>query len=616
MIEIIYFIPILLSAFAIGNFLFRLFNLKTTYLEEFIFSIVLGFGFYSYFTLFLGLMGWMYAWIYWAVILLSLILWRKALSNFTKSIFSHIKKFKIKFNLVTFLIITIAIFTILAILSALTPPFLWDEMDYRLAHPKIWARHHELTPIFSRWFSEFPSNIELLYTIGILLKNGILSKFFSLSYGLLLAAAIFSFSKRFYNGIIGLIASSVYLSLPMVMNHIGSAYIDISIASLAFAAFYCLMLWIKDKKPGWLYLCGIFTGLSLASKYTAVIPALLLGIFIIYFSWKDNGFLKSVKNTIIFSSITVLLVVPWLLKAYFRTSNPVWPFFYNIIGGNYWSSAINNYFFRSLDQAPFSYLLDFIIYPWNITMHSSSFSLLLGWNAVFLSFVPLLIFYRKIEKTTKYLLSYSLLFLYIAIPSAYIFFGVMRYLLVYSSLSIISALVIYSLLKRKIMGKIAITILVLTFLFTCVLWYGIFGQKMSYVFGLENEGEFYGKLIDYNGYPVFDYMNMNIPKNSMVFLFRETRGYLSDRDYIVALPNEQNIIDYNHNGDTFYAQLKNLGITHVLVNTNIEFYKPQEEVMDRRKPFSQEHQKTMDSVLRKYGTLLLEDKGVYLYSLK
>lgn len=616
MIEILYFVPILLSAFAIGNFMFKFFKLKITYLEESIFSVVLGFAFYSYFTLFLGLIGWLHAWVYWIVILSSLVLWRKTSLNFIKSIFDQIKNFKIKPNLETFLVAVIAAFVILAILSTLVPPFLWDEMDYRLAHPKIWARHHGLTPIYSRWFSEFPSNIDILFVVGILLKNGILAKFFSLSYGLLLALAIYSFGKRFYGRKTGLIAAAIYLSLPMVMNHIGAAYIDISVASIVFLSLYCFMMWANAKSDGWLYLSAILTGLSLASKYTAVVPALLLGIFVLYFAYRDGGISNSIKKALIFSLIAILLVAPWLIKTYIRTSNPVLPFFYEFFGGKYWSTGINEYFFQKLDGNPFRNFLDILLYPWNITMHSSSFSLLLGWNVVFLAFVPLLVFYKKIDRVTKYLLLYSIAFLIIAIPSAFIFFGLMRYLLVYSTLALISAVVINELIRRKIIGKVIFGILSLTFIFTAMLWVGIFGQKVNHVFGIENESEYYNKLLDDYGYNVFHYINKNLPQNSLVLFFRDTRGYLSDRDYIVALPSEQSILDYNKGDNEFYQQLKELDVTHVIVNTNIDFYKPQDTVKNRRRPISKDNQEMMDKLLKKNSVLLFESKGVYLYQLK
>jgi len=615
MIEILYFIPILLSAYVIGYKIFSLFKLKTTILEQSIFSIVFGLAFYSYITLLLGILGFLYASLYWVIITIILILGYRLWMTFLQRILKTVKKFKFKYDLETFLIIVISVFVVLSILSTLVPPFLWDEMDYRLAHPKIWARNHELTPIFSRWISEFPSNVDMLYVIGLLLKNGILSKFFALSFNLILGAAIFSFGTRFYNRKTALLATSIYLTLPMIMNHIGSAYVDIPSASMIFLALYSLIAWLKDKNSKWFYLSAILTGLSLATKFTSALPAVILGLFVIFFTIKGEK-TYALKKIIFFGLIIVILLTPWLLKTYFRTGNPVWPIAFNVFGGSYWSSEIASYFSQPLEISVVNSVWDFVLIPWNITMHSSNFSLLLGWNAIFLSFIPLLIFYRKIDKTTIYLLIYSLIFLYSGIFASIFFFGVMRYLMIYPTLALISAIVIFELLSDKFLRKILFILLFVSFAFTGVLWFGVFEQKMLYVAGIDDESQYYSKLVDHNGYPVFDYMNQNISDNSKTFLFRDTRGYLSDKDYIAALPFEQIIFDYDADEDDFYEQLKKNKVTHVLINTNVEVYKPQPVVKNRIRPISQAHQDMMDKLLSKHGTLLIEDKGVSLYELR
>ena len=619
MIEILYFIPILLSAYAVGFNIFKLFNLKATNLENSIFSVVLGFAFYSYLTFFLGILGWLYASVYWFVILLSLILWYRACLDIVKSMFNQIKNYKLKFNFETFLIVVIALFVILAILSALVPPFLWDELDYHLAMPKIWARHHELIPVYSRWISELPSNVDILYLIGIILKNGILSKFFALSYGLLLAAAIYSFGKRFYNNQVGLLAAVIYLTLPMIMNHIGAAYVDISVAGLVFMALYCFIVWLKSREINWLYTSSIFTGLSIATKHTALFPAIVLGIFVVFFTLRKLEISDAIKKILVFALIALIFGVPWYVKSYIQTSNPVWPLAYNIFGGKYWDSHLAAEFSKKLNLASDMGVFNFLITPWNITMHSSSFRFLLGWNSIFLAFVPLLLFFRKIEKDTILLLLHSLIIFYSITFSSYYLFGILllRYAIIYPALSIISALVIHKLLKFDFFKIFIFLILAISFMFTAIAWAGVFGQKMFYVVGLEDEATFYNKLVDYNGYPVFQYINTNLPINSTIFLFRESRGYLSDRDYIVGLPSDQKVVDYSKiiNEENFYQQLKRNNVTHILINTKIEFYKPQEEVKNRLKPFSEEHQRIMDNLLKKRATMLYENNGIYLYSL-
>ena len=166
--------------------------------------------------------------------------------------------------------------------------------------------------------------------------------------------------------------------------------------------------------------------------------------------------------------------------------------------------------------------------------------------------------------------------------------------------------------------KIVLALLVAEFVFTGVLWVGIFASKMPYVFGMESKAQFYAKLTDNNGYPVFEYINKNIPPDSVIFFFRESRGYLGDRDYIVGLPTDQKIVDYSKikSEQDFYGQLKANNVTHILINIKIDFYKPQAVVTRRQEPFSQDQQEIMDRLLEKYSVLLTENNGVYLYRLK
>ena len=619
MIEIVFFVPIILSVHVIGHKIFELFEISATGLENFIFSAMFGLLFYTYITFLLGIAGYLYAWIFWVIIAISLLFGYMIWTSLLKNIFAFVKTIKLGLNFGAFLKVAIFVFIILGLLSTLTPPFLWDELHYQLAQPKIWARHHMLVPLYSLWISELPSNVNMLYTLGLVLKNAILSKFFALSYGLLLAASIYSFGKKFYNERVSLLAAAIFLTLPMILNHIGSAYVDISVACMVFLALYCFITWLNKKDTKWLYLSAIFTGSSAASKHTAIFPTAVLFIFLLYFLKKEKLLTQSIKKLLIFGFIVFLFVAPWYLKSYLRTGNPIWPMGYSILGGKYWDSNLASEFSKDLSISKNLGIDYFLLLPWNITMHSSSFTMLLGWNAIFLAFVPLLIFFKKIEKTILMLLVHSVLLLYIIIYFSYYIFGlqILRYVMIYPALSLISATVIDYLVYAKY-KKLLIFLLLVTFVFSGVLWAGVYLQKMPYVFGLEDEQAFYSKLTDNNGYNIFHYINTKLAKGSVIFLFRETRGFLSDKDYIVGLPSDQKIVDYERikNEEDFHNELKKNNVTHILINTNIEFFEPQETVTKRQLPFSKLQQEIMDRLLEKEATLLIEDKGVYLYELR
>ena len=151
MIEIIYFLLILLSAYVFGNLVFKFFKLEVTFLEEIIFSLTLGFAFYSYLTFLLGILSALYASIFLIVILSSIALGYKLILSFLKGMHNELQNIKLRFNFKIFLIIVILVFLLLSFISVLVPPFLWDALDYNLAMPKIYARHHEIVPLYSIW---------------------------------------------------------------------------------------------------------------------------------------------------------------------------------------------------------------------------------------------------------------------------------------------------------------------------------------------------------------------------------------------------------------------------------------------------------------------------------
>ncbi len=619
MIELLYFIPILLSAFAIGNFLFKFFKLKATYLEESIFSIVLGFAFYSYFTFFLGILGWLYAWIYLAVIGTILASLYKRWTLFLRKIFFSIKSFEFKYDLETFLIIVIAIFVILAILSTLVPPFLWDELGHDLGIPKLFVRHHAIIPNFSSWASERAYDVNMLYVIGILLKNGILAKFFALSNGLILMFSIYSFGRRFYNKNTGLLAAFIYITLPIILNHIGSAYIDISTALFVFLAFYSYMRWNSENMDIWLYLSAAMNGLALASKQTAFFPSIILGAFIIYslIRKKDPKF---VKNIFIFILIVTLFSLPWFIKSYIHTNNPIWPLAYGIFGGKYWDADLAAEFskMQSLIKDEGVYII--LRLPWDLTMNSPKYLMRLGWNSIFLAFIPLLIFFRKIEKLTLCILIYSTLSVYLTVFASYYFFGFssMRYVMVYSTLALLSAVVIDKLYSHKLFKRIILIVFFSTFIFSTALWYGVFFSKLPVVFGLETEKQFYNGLKDNNGYDIYQFINKNTPKDSVVLIFRDDRNYLIDRDYLIGHPTDQKIIDFRkiQNEDQLYSELVKNGVTHIFINTKIVQYFPQETITNRVYPLSKKTNDIMENAMSKYAKPLKEENGIYLYELK
>lgn len=611
MIEVGYFALIFFSAFSLGKKILERFKLNINFFEVFIFSSALGMGIFSYVTLFLGIFGLLYKSII-LFLIVGILLFSKNellyLVQGSKLLIKQIKKLGIGTNLV--LIIILFIFILINLIASLSPPYLWDEVAYNIALPKVYAHHHKIIPIYDEFRSHFPFNINILFTIGILIANASLSKLFMFGYGTLLALAIFTFSRKYFSLRTGLLSALIYYTMPMVSNHISSTYIDIGVAFYIFMAYYSFYIWFETNKINWFLLSSIMTGLSLASKHTAIyfIPPLFFGLGYKLF-FKDKNISTFFNKTAFYFLVVFLLVSPWYAKSYIHTGDPIFPFGYSLFKSEYWDIIKNQNLIKSnfleSDKKTF---VNFLIKFWDLTMHSSTYGMLLGFGPVFLAFIPLIILMRRVNKVTRYLLICSIISMTIW------FFNpqVLRYLMVYPMLSVISGDVIDSLLKIKQLKKLVMLLLASTLIFNLILWYGANSIKLPYVFGLESEQDFYLKLKDDNGYNVFKYANENLPKNSKLLLFKEARGYLSNLDYVVGDPLTQKVIDYSKiwSSEDLYKGLKSLNITHVFINTKVAFYNSKQSAR-----YSEREVKLMNELLQQHGKLLFSDRGVYLYEL-
>lgn len=614
MIEIIYFLLIFLAVFSLGKIVIDKLKLKVSFLESVVFSSAIGLGIFSYITLFLGISGLLYKSIFLFLIFLVIVFSRKGIIYFSreiKSLFRIIKSLK---GLDKILFFIFLIFVFLNIIASLAPPYLWDEVFYDLAIPKTYVLHHKIIPSFDNFRALFPFNINLLFTMGILIENGILGKMFIFGFGTLLAVAIFTFTLRYFSLRAALFAALAYYTMPMVSNLIGSSYIDLAVGFYVFLVFYFFVIWIENNDVKWFYLSAAMSGLSIASKHTALFYLPIMALAILYKTiFKDKkGFLFFIKKSFAYFFIVFLLVSPWYVRNLIISDNPIWPLGYSIFGGKNWDSELAKIIVETHNVGNKSITSYFTIL-WNLTMHSSRYYMLLGFGPLFLVFIPLVILMKDWSKKMIYLLVYSIL----GISIWFFVSQSLRYLLIFPALSVVSGVVIASLLKEKSVKKFVSLALISLLIFNLAIWYGANAKKLPYVFKLETEKDFYAKLKDNNGYTVFEYANNNLPKSSKILLFREVRGYFSDIDYMIAYEYGQKIIDYRviDTPEDLYKRLKELRITHVLINEKVEIFNPDNNFKGIPPYFSKRIVDLMSDILKKHSNLIFSDNDVYLYQL-
>ena len=259
-------------------------------------------------------------------------------------------------------------------------------------------------------------------------------------------------------------------------------------------------------------------------------------------------------------------------------------------------------------------VVNYIRLPWDIHTQTGSsignIDLDEGIGPYFLAFLPL--YFVLPKKNNSINILFGLLFIYLTIW--FFLSHVFRHIIVsWPPIAIISAYVIAELFKNRYISKTVKILVIFTFNFNLLILFATIAHSIPVALGLESQDHFNSK---YPGsiYKASKFININLPESSKILLFRDTRGFYLNRDYVWADPLFQLYINYSKfkSEDDFYNDLRLKGITHILVNTEFEWRG--QVVYENR--YSQRILNMTDNLLKKYSTNLYEEDGILINELK
>ncbi|MFH1563964.1 MAG: glycosyltransferase family 39 protein [Nitrospirota bacterium] len=612
---------ILVTAFLGGHTLLNLFKIDIKGLEKFLFSIGLGFGVLIYLTFFLGVFGLLYTQVIFGVMLAIILL---SLKDFKKFIPQKQKKKPLppptkgkNYSLLDTSLIAILCLTILGVLiSTLTPNVSWDCAVYHLNVPKIYLSEHKFIPIPHIVASNMPFNIEMLYTIALSIKNPVVAKLIHFTFGILTLLCIYSFCKRYFNPQVALWSMVIFYLNPVTLFVANISYVDLAVTYYFLLAWYGFFIWSdqmnQDSKKGrWLILMAIFCGIMMGAKYTAVFGTVILGIGILiklYFSERAN-FFKISKKTFPFAIISSIFVVPWLIKSYLFTGNPVYPAAYNLFGGLNWDKELADQFMNwQMGKKGGKDILSYLLLPWQMTIHGNYGQIFDGiLSPLYLIFIPFLILLKEKSKVIIYLLCYSLSFFILWAVSIQI----LRYLLpILPMWSIIVSYVIDAISRQGKIHKVVVWTPTLIILLSIQLPHLFqYSADVFAAVGLETKDAYLSRT--FTPYKVFKYINEKLDKKAKILFLWENRGFYCEQEYLADSFFEAShilkMIRKCGSADALLEELKKRGITHVLINKQLAavFYdKKGGEI------------KIIEEFMGRYTNFVYSENDVDLYEMK
>ena len=613
-VSIVILLIILYAALIIGNKLLQTFRLTDVPgIEKFIFSIGLGLGGLMLFVLLLGRCGLLYREIIWAILIILCALSafntvRKPLTPPSPSrgedkkegipkAGSVLRTKKEKFSTTDMILLLVFLTAVLFnLLGALTPETFYDSLRYHLGIPVHWILNHKIITIPHEHESFFPLNIQILYTIGVILKDDVVAHLIHWSLGLLTCGAIFVFCKKYFSQRTGILAVVIFYTIPLVCAVSWKTAIELGITFFQFLAIFAV---INSEQPSvsevtdkttaikWAVLSGIFLGAALGSKYTCFIygACLMFTLFIFMFFLRnrpdnlDNPADKSgryslfeLKKIILIGFIGSIIFSPWALRNYIEKGSFLYPFAYSEKEGMVFRPGLKE--FPATDQAPVQLnLKNLITIPWNLTMGKigqEGFS-----GPVLLYLLPLTFMVIRTKRITKFLIVYSILnyALWIIVARVYL----RHFLPVLSVVSIVLAIYLYEIQKNELFKKIVSLLIV--FMALGNIYFALTILKSSHdpfgvVFGFQTKKEYLSTQRPSYPCPYYQtvsWANENLLKTAKILFLGETRGYYSQRKFVTATGAVFNPVvlwsTESKNAEELHRKLtEEEKITHILVN--------------------------------------------------
>lgn len=487
------------------------------------------------------------------------------------------------------LCIVIAIFLLPLTMQAAIPPFFRDSLVYHLLLPKLYLQLGHITHIDGNLYSAFPQGHEVLMTLLMSVAGDRAAQGFSILQYIGTIIGIYSIARFISGPWPAAICTIGFATVPPAVYFSGCGYVEPALIMTLTASILLLIHFLGDdlpiherKLPAMknMFIMGLIAGWLPAIKYTGL---MYLGIIFFMILWQHRK--TSLRKIYPLLCIFLLGTMPgfsWMIWNWVTLGNPVYPFAWSIFGGSGWNEDISRV--MSIHMGDFGMgrrFLDYILLPWRLAFSGKFdtvyFDGAIGPFLLIFIFFAIMAFFLKLENGARKIIIQGVAFTIIVSASLFIF-GTQqaRFWLPSQMLICICSAPAVDYFIRYTRGKTIIRALFIVLLVTSLGWnYYYLSKRWSEIgihkpfLGLESEESFLKRKVP--GYPVMDYINLNLPDSSRIFsVWTGAYAYYMDRAYYSDTFLEdvtlKQFIRESADGQELAEKLKNAGFTHIFIN--------------------------------------------------
>jgi len=489
---------------------------------------------------------------------------------------------------------------VLCIFFLFLPNYERDVLLYQIAVPKAWQGNFFKQIFFSHFFF-YPWLPFLFNYVAIKLNLLFLVNFFHLFFAF---ATVYLIYKTIKNKNSATFISIVFMTIQPFLRFSYVAYSDFYLTFFSFGALIFAIKAYENNNKYFLFLSATLCGLGLNTKYNMIVFAILLYFFVFWLCYdKFKSVKKSVSDLSLYIFVSFSMFLPFLLKNYFLTGSPFYPFFTNVFPNKnpFAFENVSHFLFRKyfFGENLFQILLmPVFVFFYGVENNLQFFDGVLNPFFVILPIIAVLAMKsKKIFVLFLFGWLYNYFVLFLEPVSA-------RFLL--PSVPIFAYISGKFLLTLRLSQKKLLLIFIPFIIFN--LYFGgkhiIDKDKWQYLFGKISKEEFLTRKCP--DYLSIKFINENTHKDAKIFyLFSGQRTYYLERDFIYDSFNDgrlfKRIFDGSKDEKEFAENFKSYGITHIFMRKDLF----ENFLADN---FSSNELEIIGRFLNKHVKLLFQDK--------
>lgn len=217
-----------------------------------------------------------------------------------------------------------AVYTVLYFCNAMAPEISADGTEYHLGLVARYLRERGFPRITTNLYASLSQGVELLFLYAFAFGRHSAASLVHFAFLAALPFGMIAWARRFGVPAAGATGALLFYLSPVVGIDGTSAYIDVAVAAGAFAVFYLLEIWDRERTPALLVPIGLLAGFAYAAKYTAFVAfPYALG----FVAWKLRRARQPLARPLaVVSLCAALIAAPWAVKNWIVVDNPFSPF--------------------------------------------------------------------------------------------------------------------------------------------------------------------------------------------------------------------------------------------------------------------------------------------------